>query len=189
MQDLSPIAARGVALISNLLGEEARLRLERHAAGPLKRRRAHDEHEAGDRMAKIAKFLADEEGVGGGGRGGPEFDPAPRVAEYPFSSARLEDGMGLALAAGGDFIVPGLEEVVQPQKPFASFERDQEAISAEYMAIFLGSGFDPLGGALGADAFEDGGALGEFGFGESEVGGGGGGDGWPQFEVAYDLQV
>ncbi|KAI5474497.1 hypothetical protein MNV49_003204 [Pseudohyphozyma bogoriensis] len=176
MQDLSPIATRGVALITNLLDEEARLRQEQAikmsvtAMNGHKRQRSADieVHTEERSMSKMARLLNAVEEVS------PPSGGSPSTSPFPFKRTDLpHPATPDALAASLQAYLP----IPSPDQP-GNFE-----FTADYMQVFRDSGFDPLQGALGQDLFTYPDDLSVVGFQHDQLfdGGAGAYTGWDIF--------
>ncbi|KAI5474872.1 hypothetical protein MNV49_002316 [Pseudohyphozyma bogoriensis] len=157
MQTTSSIAHRGVNLISQLLAEEARLREER---GGKKRGREGEVGGEGREYARAAKKMALSEIA----PGSSASNEASSIA-----SPRLEGSLGVGVDMNGyDPLKPKMElprRVLDPTLfEFGMADANggegtaaAAALPQEFLDVFLGSGFDPLDGAItsyeGGDLF------------------------------------
>lgn len=144
MQETSQIARRGVALISNLVAEEARVSEERARAPPAapkrssKKRPTEDTNGDGSEFSKVAKKMSLAE-ISPPTSGSPSVSGSESTLPSPYLAGSSDPALF-------DFSVPH-----------------------EFLSVFLNHEFDPLDGAItdpGLEAFAGTG----FGFGGSAPG-------------------
>jgi len=143
MQDTSSIARRGVALISSLLAEEARLREERARTGPTvfvrsgRKRSSHEAGVDGREYTQVAKKMALS-----------EISP-PNSASTDHSNQNspiLSTGYNPSLPQQG--MVHFQPHRADDPALFDFASMNNSALPQEFLDVFLSQQFDPLDGAI-----------------------------------------